>query len=56
MNLDRIDLHIDVQPVDFERMSSTADGEPSYANAWWLRAPFRICALLHTPMCIAMPR
>ena len=29
--LDRIDLHIDVQPVDFDQMSSTADGEPSEA-------------------------
>ncbi len=28
---DRIDLHIDVQPVDFDQMSSTADGEPSEA-------------------------
>ena len=29
--LDRIDLHIDVQPEDFDQMSSTADGEPSEA-------------------------
>ena len=29
--LDRIDLHIDVQPVDFDQMSSTANGEPSEA-------------------------
>lgn len=29
--LDRIDLHIDVQPVDFDQMSSTAEGESSEA-------------------------
>ena len=26
-----MNLHIDVQPVDFDHMSSTADGEPSEA-------------------------
>ena len=31
--LDRIDLQIEVQPVDFDQMSSKAPGEPSAARA-----------------------